>query len=788
MIWRKYRRPRRRPRGVTQTLAAMVALGVSLGAASSASGAESFYWYGENGGTCWQTGQLGSSSSACDSVGVGYLNTGHQVEGGIAAQVALATSGDYCGYYRLGDDLTAQDSSNESANTGYATPTPYSSYQESDTHQNVCQAYGSHWGQEIRDAAPGNKCSETCGMNHYVSFAGQGTADRPWGSVFGEPTLVVSAEANPQILNRTGSKTNLGGWGYVCPVLKDTATGYILEYCLQEWRSKYNTAEWAEERVGTCAGGDGTAIDTIQSYFAPGTRFVTQYSGSPNTFVFEKEGWRHFEGGITKADLENAIAADNATCGRGNSTNPQNYALIGVEQGLEGWRELALEGGSAANLQLRTEYTPLPPEASTSEASEVQSTQAKLSGTVNPVATDTHYYFQYGTTTEYGSTTTSTDVGSGTTPVPVSVTVAGLAEAVTYHYRVVATNSDGMISYGSPQTFTTQEAEKSSRWVARNPLTTEQWVFYRGSTGNVNLWAWSGTEWVLGELSGHAIAANTSPTVVRNQSNSEQWVFFQGSNGNIDLWTWNGKEWVFGELNGHAAKAGTSPTVVRNRGNGEQWVYFQGSNGNIDLWTWNGKTWLWGELGGHAAAASTSPTAVRSQSNGEQWVYFQGSNGNIDLWSWNGKEWVLGELGGHTAAASTSLSAVRNRSNGEQRVYFQGSNANIELWTWSSKEWVFGEFGSHAAKAGTSPTVVQNEGNGEQWVYYQGSNGDVDLWSWNGKEWGWGERGGHTAAASASPTVVRDPNSGEQWVYFAGTSGAISLWGWNGSTWQFKEL
>jgi hypothetical protein len=41
-------------------------------------------------------------------------------------------------------------------------------------------------------------------------------------------------------------------------------------------------------------------------------------------------------------------------------------------------------GGWGANLQLHTEYTPLPPEASTSAASEVQQTQAKLNGTVNP--------------------------------------------------------------------------------------------------------------------------------------------------------------------------------------------------------------------------------------------------------------------------------------------------------------------------------------------------------------------------------------------------------------------
>lgn len=95
----------------------------------------------------------------------------------------------------------------------------------------------------------------------------------------------------------------------------------------------------------------------------------------------------------------------------------------------------------------------LPPEATTSVASEVQQTQAKLNGTVNPKGTDTHYYFQYGTTTGYGSSTASTDAGSGMSSVPASATVTGLEPGVTYHYRIVA-SSRGGTSYGGDRTVT----------------------------------------------------------------------------------------------------------------------------------------------------------------------------------------------------------------------------------------------------------------------------------------------------------------------------------------------
>jgi hypothetical protein len=336
----------------------LLAATLTLGLPSLASAANSFYWYGENNSTCWQTGQPGASASACDTVGASYIPS-HEVEGGISAQIVLSTSGDYCGYYELGDALTKQEPSNQSANTGYTTPTPYADYQETDGHQNACQASGSHWGQEILDSAPGNDCSATCGMNHYVSFASQGTSDRPWSSAFGSPTFVVSAEVDPQGTKRTGSGTDFGAWGYLCPVFKDTTTGDLLEYCFEEWRNKYNESQWSQEQVATCASADNTNIDTLRVMFASGTKFATKYPASAETYVAEASGSKHFEAGITGAALETAIKADNEACKRNSSTNPVNYALVGVEQGLEGWRELAYVGGSTANLQLRTEYTTL---------------------------------------------------------------------------------------------------------------------------------------------------------------------------------------------------------------------------------------------------------------------------------------------------------------------------------------------------------------------------------------------------------------------------------------------
>jgi hypothetical protein len=356
-------------------LAGLVTLVVLLGIAGVASATNILYWYGNGNSTCWQTGQIGYPSEACDSVGSDFLTVEGGNKGGLAhmdeissegigEDINLSADGDYCDYYKIGDDISRQETSNQSAATGFTTPTPYGNYQESDGHGDVCQTNGSVWGQEVGNGVAGNNCNDTCGMHHYVSFHEQGLNDRPWPGAWGEPSLVVSAEADPYTFTPFGTKS-VGGWGYVCPVLEDSMSGDVLEYCIEEWRSKYNDAEWGDERVATCSGGGGHNLDTLVSIFYPSAQYITEYSGSANSLVFESTGTRHFIAGITTTNLLNAIKADRAACPRPESAmpslEPANYALIGVEQGIEAWGEIKAAGGSSANLQLYTTYQPLPP-------------------------------------------------------------------------------------------------------------------------------------------------------------------------------------------------------------------------------------------------------------------------------------------------------------------------------------------------------------------------------------------------------------------------------------------
>jgi hypothetical protein len=89
---------------------------------------------------------------------------------------------------------------------------------------------------------------------------------------------------------------------------------------------------------------------------------------------------------------------------------------------------------------------PLAPSAKTAAA-------VTLNGLVNPNALEATAWFEWGTTTGYGTSTAATDTGSGTSLVALSATIEGPTGDTTYHYRVVGSNELG-VAYGPDRSFT----------------------------------------------------------------------------------------------------------------------------------------------------------------------------------------------------------------------------------------------------------------------------------------------------------------------------------------------
>ena len=94
------------------------------------------------------------------------------------------------------------------------------------------------------------------------------------------------------------------------------------------------------------------------------------------------------------------------------------------------------------------------PLVTTGGAAQVTISSATLTGTVNPRGLSTSYYFQYGTTTAYGSRTASTGVGNGGASVAAAANISGVGSNTKYHSRLIAHNSDGTTA-GNDRTFRT---------------------------------------------------------------------------------------------------------------------------------------------------------------------------------------------------------------------------------------------------------------------------------------------------------------------------------------------
>ena len=105
-------------------------------------------------------------------------------------------------------------------------------------------------------------------------------------------------------------------------------------------------------------------------------------------------------------------------------------------------------------------YEFAPPIVATAAAQNIGLTSASLRGTITPSSQGTGYYFEYGTTTAYGSQTQGLFLPPpSNSQVTVSLLVAGLRQGTTYHFRLVAFNTDGT-SRGVDQSFTTNDRTK----------------------------------------------------------------------------------------------------------------------------------------------------------------------------------------------------------------------------------------------------------------------------------------------------------------------------------------
>jgi hypothetical protein len=310
---------------------------------------------------------------------------GHSVEGGAGTLPNAYPSpkpwnqpaGDYCSSYKFAQPnaprtdapLATVSDFNLGSLTGFDPAVPREAYQlrhNAQPDSSACQAKGATWGFWTNANTSNNYCTNWCGVRHDYS-TGQATGTRPWSS--GYPTGVKLVMSAFRYVHTYAA--NLG-WAYLCAMLHDTTTAQRLEYCLRVWRSwsgpAYDTPiVFHNPYIGTLGAGFTSIVSDIT---ASGTRYAQNWGGATTVLGTQPSG-NTYAGAITRSHLVNAVNDANAQIRASNlgtclgllnrircySTDPDKYALFGVEDGLELLGSGASHlGGYSSGLRVYTDY------------------------------------------------------------------------------------------------------------------------------------------------------------------------------------------------------------------------------------------------------------------------------------------------------------------------------------------------------------------------------------------------------------------------------------------------
>jgi len=211
----------------------------------------------------------------------------------------------------------------------------------------------------------------------------------------------------------------------------------------------------ATSTAGTSKGTDGifttsSAVEAVTSAATNVTLTSATLNGSANPFGHATT-WYFEYGTSTSYGTKTALQS----AGSGTSSVNVSANITGLKVGKTyHYRLVAMNTAGTAHGSDITFLTAAAPTVVTAAASAVGATSATLNGSVNPNGVATSWFFEYGTSTAYGSTTSSKNAGSGTSSVIVKASLSSLSAGTTYHYRLVGKSAAGTV-HGSDQTFAT---------------------------------------------------------------------------------------------------------------------------------------------------------------------------------------------------------------------------------------------------------------------------------------------------------------------------------------------
>jgi len=254
----------------------------------------------------------------------------------------------------------------------------------------------------------------------------------------------------------------------------------------------YTLVPWAEDTGCVGSSGNESALDetegTATHEFAESATDPGVTEEGANKRYTTSTGWaKELKGEVEIADL-----CENEPHSTQQPLNDNWFAVLL-------WDDHATTKTQAGECRIEDPPYPAPvaPSATTGAAANIEENTANLEGTVNPNGPDTHYYFEYGTTTGYGSNSPAppgNNAGFGESTVPASTVLSGLTPNTLYHYRLVAQSWVGTTK-GEDKTFRTRAWKIQT---TQNPHGSSETDEFRG----VSCWAATGCD---------AVGMNTNP-------------------------------------------------------------------------------------------------------------------------------------------------------------------------------------------------------------------------------------------------------------------------------------
>lgn len=470
----------------------------------------------------------------------------------------------------------------------------------------------------------------------------------------------------------------------------------------------------------------------------------------------------------------------------------------------------------------------------TGGASNVTGTEAQLTASVYPGGVlNAKYRFEYGPTTSYGSNSGEGSAGSAEGYAAVMSSIGGLTPGQTYHYRVVAYNSEGS-SYGEDKTFTTPLPPEATTETSSelhetqatlngsvNPRGFETHYYfqyglttsYGAQTKAVDVG--SGTSrtaasTTIGELySGvvyhyRIVATNAGGTTYGNDSTfitpeplasstwavkypllEEEQASFVGSSDRLCYWRNNGGWHENCLVGAETTSPSSQATALAEPNTSESKTFFVGSMHQVCYWGYN-REWYENCLAGTETAVENSAlAALNGPTAKEGRAFFIGSSGRLCYWGFN-VEWHENCLEGSEPVSSGSgLAALPEPSTNEMKVFFVGRSGRLCYWGYNHEWHENCLVGTEAARENSSLSITSGPASGEQRLFFIGSAGRVCYWGYN-REWHENCLVGPEAPQSDSGlTSTAEPESGDMKAFFTGQTGHLCMWRYSG---EWSEL